>query len=120
MAFRGLQAESVAQGETHKTIAKELHTLVADPFQEWAQGYKVNIRSMCAFMVIADMVLYRSASNKARRLCLILGCVLMSYLKERCAFRFVTCHTRLISCQVAKLRNQYLTKIRRADEAEDE
>ena len=41
MAFRGLQAESANQGEAHKAIAKELHTLVADPFDEWAQGHKV-------------------------------------------------------------------------------
>lgn len=41
MAFRGLQAESAAQGQAHHTIAKELTTLVADPFDEWAQGYKV-------------------------------------------------------------------------------
>lgn len=41
MAFRGLQTESANQGEAHKAIAKELHTLVADPFDEWAQGHKV-------------------------------------------------------------------------------
>lgn len=42
MAFRGLQAESIAQGEAHKTVAKELHTLVADPFEGWAHGYRVS------------------------------------------------------------------------------
>lgn len=41
MAFRGLQAESVSQGQVHNSIAKELTTLVADPFDHWAQGYKV-------------------------------------------------------------------------------
>ena len=41
MAFRGLQAESAAQGAVHLAIAKELHALVADPFEEWARGYKV-------------------------------------------------------------------------------
>ncbi|KAJ6621349.1 hypothetical protein B0H10DRAFT_2432380 [Mycena sp. CBHHK59/15] len=40
MAFRGLQAESVTQGQAHKTIANELETLVADPFDQWAQSYK--------------------------------------------------------------------------------
>ncbi|KAJ7449578.1 hypothetical protein FB451DRAFT_1102501 [Mycena latifolia] len=40
MAFRGLQAESTAQGQAHKTIAHELETLVADPFDQWAQTYK--------------------------------------------------------------------------------
>lgn len=41
MAFRGLQAESIAQGQAHRSISKELTTLVADPFDEWAQDYKV-------------------------------------------------------------------------------
>ena len=43
MAFRGLQAESINQGQAHNSIAKELTTLVADPFDHWAQAYKVNI-----------------------------------------------------------------------------
>jgi len=43
MAFRGLQQESVAQGQAHNNIAKELTTLVADPFDDWAQSYKVRI-----------------------------------------------------------------------------
>ncbi len=42
MAFRGLQAESAAQGRVHNNIAKELTTLVADPFEDWALGYKVS------------------------------------------------------------------------------
>lgn len=41
MAFRGLQAESRSQGEAHRAVAKELDTLVADPFEDWAEGYKV-------------------------------------------------------------------------------
>ena len=45
MAFRGLQAESAVQGEAHRTVAKELKELVADPFAEWASGHKV--RSTC-------------------------------------------------------------------------
>lgn len=40
MAFRGLQAESAAQGQAHNSIAKELNTLVVDPFDDWAQSYK--------------------------------------------------------------------------------
>ncbi|KAJ7634132.1 hypothetical protein DFH06DRAFT_679234 [Mycena polygramma] len=40
MAFRGLQAEATAQGQAHKTVAAELETLVADPFDQWAQTYK--------------------------------------------------------------------------------
>jgi hypothetical protein len=41
MAFRGLQQESAAQGQAHNNISKELTNLVADPFDDWAQSYKV-------------------------------------------------------------------------------
>jgi len=41
MAFRGLQAESAAQGSVHQAVAKELQALVANPFEQWAQGYRV-------------------------------------------------------------------------------
>jgi hypothetical protein len=41
MAFRGLQSESAAQSQVHKSIAHELQTLVAEPFNEWAQDHKV-------------------------------------------------------------------------------
>jgi hypothetical protein len=41
MTFGGLQAESVAQGEVHRAIAKELESLVVDPFEDWARGHKV-------------------------------------------------------------------------------
>ena len=40
MAFRGLQAEALAQAKAHENVAKELISLVLDPFAEWAQGYK--------------------------------------------------------------------------------
>jgi hypothetical protein len=50
MAFRGLQAESAAQGQAHKTIAAELDTLVADPFDQWAETYKVCIASVQLFI----------------------------------------------------------------------
>jgi hypothetical protein len=41
MAFRGIQAETSQQGGAHKSIARELHHLVADPFEGWAKGYHV-------------------------------------------------------------------------------
>lgn len=41
MVFRGLQAESKEQGLAHAAVAKDLHTLVANPFEQWAQGHKV-------------------------------------------------------------------------------
>ena len=45
MAFRGLQAESAAQGEALMSVAKELRELVAEPFAQWAAGHKVYILS---------------------------------------------------------------------------
>lgn len=41
MTFRGLQVESIAQGQIHRDIAKDLQTLVVEPFNVWAQSYKV-------------------------------------------------------------------------------
>ena len=41
MAFRGIQAETAQQGDVHKSIARELQHLVADPFEEWAESYHV-------------------------------------------------------------------------------
>jgi hypothetical protein len=41
MTFRGLQAESAAQGQIHRDIAKDIQTLVVEPFNVWAQDYKV-------------------------------------------------------------------------------
>ncbi|CAA7267405.1 unnamed protein product [Cyclocybe aegerita] len=85
MAFRGLQAESTAQGQAHNTIAKELNTLVADPFNEWAQSYKERLKQ-----------------NKAT----VVDNWLRSYEQGQ--------------AEVAKLKNQYLSKVRKADEAEDD
>ncbi|HEV7737605.1 MAG TPA: hypothetical protein VGO47_09590, partial [Chlamydiales bacterium] len=41
MTFRALQSESQNQGEAHKTVAKDLASLVADPFGQWASGHAV-------------------------------------------------------------------------------
>lgn len=37
--FRGLQRESIAQGEAHKALAKDLEGLVVDPFNDWAHKH---------------------------------------------------------------------------------
>lgn len=41
MAFKGMREETAAQGALHELVAKELQTLVAEPFEKWAQGHKV-------------------------------------------------------------------------------
>ncbi|KAJ3908094.1 hypothetical protein F5879DRAFT_794340 [Lentinula edodes] len=85
MAFRGLQTESTAQAKLHQNMAKELSSLVADPFAEWAKGYKDRI-----------------VQSK--------GVVLNQWLYN------YEHHTG----EVAKLKHQYLAKVRKADEAEDD
>ena len=101
MAFRGLQAESQAQGQVHAAIAKELATLVVDPFNGWAQGYKVLITLRHPF-IDTDLLQERVRQNRAT--------VLEEWLHS-----YEQAHA-----DVAKLKNTYLAKVRRADEAEDE
>ncbi|KAF8636388.1 hypothetical protein AX17_003570 [Amanita inopinata Kibby_2008] len=85
MAFRGLQAESITQGKVHDNVAKELNTLVLDPFSEWAEGYRERLRQ-----------------NKAN----VLDNWLRTYEQAQ--------------ADVQKLKQQYLAKTRRADDAEDD
>ncbi|KAL9713703.1 Rho-GTPase-activating protein 8 [Leucoagaricus gongylophorus] len=87
LAFRGLQAESTAQGQAHRSIAKELIILVADPFEEWSEGYKARTR-------------IRQSKT------IMIGTWLKDYEQAR--------------EDVAKLKQQYILKMRRADDAEDE
>ncbi|KAF9525966.1 hypothetical protein CPB83DRAFT_877053 [Crepidotus variabilis] len=85
MAFRGLQAESANQGQVHSNIAKELSTLVADPFDDWARGHKER--------------LHKNRST-------VMDEWLESFEHDQ--------------SEVAKLKKQYLAKVRKADEAEDD
>ncbi|EKM49960.1 uncharacterized protein PHACADRAFT_264420 [Phanerochaete carnosa HHB-10118-sp] len=45
LAFHGLKEESIAQGKLHAEAAKDLQTKIADPFSEWAKGYKERLQS---------------------------------------------------------------------------
>ncbi|PFH51886.1 hypothetical protein AMATHDRAFT_58092 [Amanita thiersii Skay4041] len=85
MAFRGLQTESVAQGKVHDVAAKELTSLVVDPFSQWAQGYKERLKQSKATVLDNWLRSYEQAQT-----------------------------------DVHKLKQQYLTKTRRADDAEDD
>ncbi|TCD61771.1 hypothetical protein EIP91_007949 [Steccherinum ochraceum] len=85
IAVRGLKEESVAQGNVHQTIATDLHTKIADPFEGWAEGYRDR--------------LYGSRSS-----------IVDGYLRAYEAAQL----------EVAELKNSYLTKTRKADEAEDD
>ncbi|KAJ7623327.1 hypothetical protein FB45DRAFT_980263 [Roridomyces roridus] len=68
MAFRGLQAESVNQGQAHKTIATELETLVADPFDLWAKGYKDRLHQSRASVVDHYLRSYEQAQGEVAKL----------------------------------------------------
>ncbi|KAI6041923.1 hypothetical protein EDC04DRAFT_2665238 [Pisolithus marmoratus] len=85
MTFRGLQDESIAQGKIHREIAKDLQTLVAEPFNKWAQLYKEQLSSSKGQVLHTWVRAYEDAQK-----------------------------------EVIKLKNSYLTKTRKADEAEDE
>lgn len=61
MAFRGLQAESAAQGAAHRTISNELTALVADPFESWAKGYRERISAQRALLLVSWIKAYEVA-----------------------------------------------------------
>ncbi|KAH9040382.1 hypothetical protein EDB85DRAFT_1925857 [Lactarius pseudohatsudake] len=85
MAFRGLQSETAQQGGVHQAIARELHQLVADPFEKWAEDY--HERTQVSRATVID-----------------------GYIKKY----------ELSEADVIKLKNTYLSKVRKADEAEED
>ncbi|KAK1232125.1 Rho-GTPase-activating protein 8 [Marasmius sp. AFHP31] len=85
MAFQGLQAESVSQAQIHRAIEKELETLVAAPFEEWAVGYKDRLQQSKNVVLNEWLKGYETAQS-----------------------------------DVGKLKQYYLAKTRKADEAEDD
>ncbi|KAI0820816.1 hypothetical protein BC628DRAFT_1329645 [Trametes gibbosa] len=85
MAFKGLREEAASEGALHETVARELQTAVAEPFEKWAEGYKERLLTSKANLLDGWMYSYEIA------------------------------HT-----EVMKLKNDYLTKTRKADEAEDD
>lgn len=58
VAFRGLQAESVKQGEVHLNIANELENLVADPFGSWADGHVARVANSKALLLDGFLTTY--------------------------------------------------------------
>ncbi|KAJ7281780.1 hypothetical protein C8J57DRAFT_82609 [Mycena rebaudengoi] len=68
MAFRGLQAESTAHGQAHKTIATELDTLVADPFEQWAHTYKDRLHQSRASIIDYWLRSYEQAHGEVSKL----------------------------------------------------
>lgn len=68
MAFRGLAAESVAQGNVHKSISNDLHNLVADPFDQWAQTYKEQLENKKATVLDGWVKNYEQAQGDVAKL----------------------------------------------------
>ncbi|KAF8216353.1 hypothetical protein K438DRAFT_1797082 [Mycena galopus ATCC 62051] len=68
MAFRGLQAESVTQGQAHKAIAGELDALVADPFEQWAVQYKDRLHQSKASIIDYWLRAYEQAHGEVSKL----------------------------------------------------
>lgn len=85
MAFWGLKQESIAQGEIHKALAKDLDELVLTPFSAWAQQHETRVKSAKEVLVDEWVDAYESSA-----------------------------------AEVAKLKESYLSKTRKADETEDE
>lgn len=67
VAFRGLQAESVKQGEAHRGVARDLENLVADPFEAWAAHHEQRV--MDSKRTLVDGWL-RSYEEAAAEVCL--------------------------------------------------
>ena len=44
--FRGLQRESITQGEAHKALARDLEALVVEPFKDWADKHAGRIEGV--------------------------------------------------------------------------
>ncbi|KIY52956.1 hypothetical protein FISHEDRAFT_63600 [Fistulina hepatica ATCC 64428] len=68
MAFRGLQTESNAQAKAHETVAHELQTLVAGPFEDWANGYAVRLRDCNATVLNEYLRSYENAWHEVEKL----------------------------------------------------
>ena len=80
MAFRGLQAESVKQGEVHLSIANELENLVADPFESWADRHAARVADSRALLLDGFLKIYEEAVSEVS---VIIVIVPVSYKLQR-------------------------------------
>ncbi|KAI0821557.1 hypothetical protein BC629DRAFT_1278140 [Irpex lacteus] len=63
LAFLGLKEESVAEGKVHADAAKDLQTKIADPFAQWAFGYKERLHATKATIVDGYLRAYEDAQR---------------------------------------------------------
>lgn len=59
--FRGLQGESIAQGEAHKALAKDLEELVAEPFKDWADKHAGRVEDVKRELLEGRLRVYEQA-----------------------------------------------------------
>ncbi|THH02679.1 hypothetical protein EW026_g202 [Hermanssonia centrifuga] len=63
VAFRGIKEESLAQGQLHAAAAKDLQSKIADPFAEWANGYKERLHASRSTLVDGYLRAYEHAQG---------------------------------------------------------
>ncbi|KAF5351573.1 hypothetical protein D9758_007222 [Tetrapyrgos nigripes] len=68
MTFRGLHAEAASQAQAHLNVAKELESLVVDPFDQWAQSYKARIRQSRGVVLEQWLKTYEGAHGEVAKL----------------------------------------------------
>lgn len=56
--FRGLQRESLAQGEAHKALARDLEELVIDPFSDWAYKHAGRVEGVKRAILDGRLTVY--------------------------------------------------------------
>lgn len=68
MTFLGLKQESVAQGEAHKALARDLEQFVLEPFQGWAEGHASRITDSKLTLLDERLKIYEDAVARVTKL----------------------------------------------------
>jgi len=66
--FRGLQRESIVQGEAHKALAKDLATLVVEPFKDWADKHAGRVEGAKRGLLDGRLSVYEQALVEVAKL----------------------------------------------------
>ncbi|KZS94423.1 hypothetical protein SISNIDRAFT_42434 [Sistotremastrum niveocremeum HHB9708] len=68
VAFRGLQQESIKQGEAHRAIANDLGNLVLEPFSTWSEAHKDRVLKSRDVVIEQWLRGYEQASGEVAKL----------------------------------------------------
>ncbi|KAI0704301.1 hypothetical protein BC835DRAFT_1262104 [Cytidiella melzeri] len=63
LVFHGLKEEAAAEGRVHADAASNLQTKIAEPFAQWATGYKERLRTTKANIVDGYLRAYENAQG---------------------------------------------------------